>query len=220
MAKKVLMKTNILPQSINVNKKCLLFLLVLFLLSIVMATCVLGNKFIEKGEALHVAGHELVFVDVSDDDSCIFRIDGKIKVVDLRDFVNVDGIKIFVKDIKPFHEKTKGGWCDTIINVIEPGDYVKEEIDGKYAEKNEVTTDGIEEANGENGNEKGNVSEKELIGSHEGLGDYDTPIAMEKTIEQDEDREEGGKILKEIKEEGLWGIIKDFFKKLFWFAYR
>lgn len=93
-------------------------LVVSLILSSIFVAADTYHLFEKKNELLMVENHKIVLVDVTNDNECIFTIDGEGKVILQNHKDGIKDVNIFVK--KAFDIRTKTGnsvYCDAFIDV-------------------------------------------------------------------------------------------------------
>jgi len=103
-----------------IKTSLILFAVFLFLvLLLVSIISVNATEVMSKEAVLNYKGHKITMLDVSEDYSCIFKIDDKTVVAGEHEEAKYNGVIVWVKDAVKMHSQGDN-YCEFIITLEEP----------------------------------------------------------------------------------------------------
>lgn len=130
-------------------KKRIYLLMVLMVIVSALIISSLSASALKLNEGYSANGnkHEIVLVGVTEDESCIFKVDGKMVVVKEKEEEKYNGVYLWVKDAVVTHSLGEN-FCEVIIAFIDDIKIEKEEIgnNGDAEESEDASGNGTSES--------------------------------------------------------------------------
>ncbi|MBT4824399.1 hypothetical protein HN695_00310 [Candidatus Woesearchaeota archaeon] len=201
-------------------------LIVYFLFVLVLTFSAFAVK-ISENNPVNDLNHEILLVGVTEDNACIFKIDGTTIVIDEHEDGKYNGVYIWVKDAVQTHSQGDN-YCEVIVSYLadlknketssEKGLEIKEEKEIGEKEKIEEEIPSEKEASAivdefieESLEEPSAVDEETEIGEKEIIEENE----IEKTLDEKEHSPVVDEPIEEITSKSLFFRIIQWFKSLF-----
>ncbi|MFH1439120.1 MAG: hypothetical protein ABIG89_01020 [Candidatus Woesearchaeota archaeon] len=208
------------------NNKLIRNIAVLFVLLMLAVAIVSADKlyiFNKKNEILHVNGHEIIVLEATTNDECLFTIDGEGFVIPEGNEDGPDEVDVYVKKAIPIRSNTDTLYCEILVDVKMPGKYIDAELPENDKDDKDILTDdnekklldGLSEIPSDNlsGIPSENLSKVSLDGlsgevAATGIDGTNKKIGLDTGL--------GNEVLKqEVRKKGFFAWLIDFLAGLF-----